>query len=150
MRRQIWIDRLVEVERLHNAARVAAGLLRDRLSQEPGFMNREEWTRIPATTLIEELEKTFLVRIYAVFESGLRDYWKNYRGKSTRPQMRVLLLNVATYDLVPQDWLDDAVVVQLYRNILVHDDDGKVVNRVSVSGAKKTLCRFFSRLPDRW
>jgi hypothetical protein len=102
-----------------------------------------------ARDLRANLESTFLLRLFAEFESGLRDAWQHALARPTQPPMRDLLPAVAARCLVPQDWLDAADAVREHRNALVHEGPA-VVEPIPIAEARRRLCRFFSRLPADW
>ena len=148
-KRQERIERICAVEREHQAAAVAVDLLEERLRSDPAFGLSDEWRFRDARNLRANLEGTFLLRLFAEFESGTRDAWLKAFGRATHPPMRDLLEAVARLRLIPQDWLDDAHEVREYRNRLVHEGDDRG-DAVSVPEARHRLCRFFSWLPLTW
>jgi hypothetical protein len=79
-KRQRWIERICDVEREYKAARFAMDLLAERLQANPAQPGAEdkEWTARDAKNTAENLEATYLIRLFAEFESGLRDLWRNY------------------------------------------------------------------------
>ena len=62
-----------------------------------------------------------MIRVYAEFEAGLRDYWANHLNKKTHPPMAQLLDSLADQRL-SVDRFEDADAVREYRNFLVHDE----------------------------
>lgn len=148
-KRQERIERIRAVEREHQAAAVAVELLEERLRTDPVFGAHDAWRFKDARSLRANLEGTFLLRLFAEFESGLRDAWRNAFGRATQPPMRDLLEAVARLRLIPQDWLDGAHEVREYRNRLVHEGDEPGA-AVTLAEARHRLCRFFGWLPLTW
>ena len=107
-KRQERMERIRAVEREHQAAVKAVELLAERLRADPAFGADDEWRFRDARNLRANLEATFLIRLFAEFEAGLRDAWRNTFRRTTHPTMRDLLEAVARLRLIPQDWLDDA------------------------------------------
>ncbi len=147
--RQERIDRIVAVEREYQAASVAADLLQEQLDANPAFLATHELRSRDARHLRAHLEGTYVIRLGAEFEAGLRDAWQNAFGRPTQPPLRDLLAAVAARRLVPQDTLDRADEVREYRNALVHEGASDAAP-VSIADVRRHLCRFFSRLPSRW
>ena len=147
--RQDRIDRIVAVEREYLAASVAAELLQERLDADPAFLAEHDLRSRDARNLLAHLEGTYVIRLCAEFEAGLRDAWQNAFGRPTQPPLRDLLAAVAARRLIPQDALDRADEVREYRNALVHLG-ATVVAPIPIADVRRHLCRFFSRLPSRW
>ena len=149
MKRQVRIERIKAVEREYLAAKAAIRLLEQRLHSNPTFGLNSRWRSKDARNLRNNLEDTFLIRLYAEFEAGLRDAWLLAFHRPTEPRMRDLLHAIATRCYIPHDWLDRVHDVREYRNALIHE--GKE-NRtpISIATARHYLCRFFSRLPADW
>ena len=150
IRRQEWLDRINAVQREYRAAKDALDLLAKALQSNPSFGAESGWRTIDARNLAERLEGTYLVRLYAEFESGLREAWRQFFKRPTHPRMRELLDSIAAYRKVPVDVLEDAHEVRGYRNSLVHEDESLEFPEVTLLNAKSRLCKFFSRLPDNW
>ena len=149
-KRQERIERMERVVREYLAAVSSVGLLEQQLRADPSWGNAAGWRNRDARSLIENLQTTYLIRLYAEFESGVRDAWKNYFRRPSRPSMQVLLSRVASQQSVPQDYLDGADGVRKFRNSLVHEDTDEDYPDVSLPEAKSRLYRFFSRLPIDW
>jgi hypothetical protein len=148
-KRQQRIERILAVEREYQAATAGVDLLKDSLRADPRFGAAQGWRSRDARNLEDNLEGTFLLRLYAEFEAGLRDVWKSYFGRDTHPPMKDLLVAIAN-QRIPQDWLEDADAVREYRNALVHEGDTTDIEAVSLAEARSRLCRFFSQLPKDW
>jgi hypothetical protein len=86
IKRQLRIIRIAAVGEEYQAALSAAALLKEQLSSDPGFGNQHGWRQRAGKDFEDNLEATNIVRMYAEFEAGLRDYWKTYRRKDTHPQ----------------------------------------------------------------
>jgi len=81
--RQDRIARTVAVEREYLAAYVAADLLQERLGADPAFLASHELRSRDARNLRAHLEGTYVIRLCAEFEAGLRDAWQNAFGRPT-------------------------------------------------------------------
>ena len=101
------------------------------------------------TIASERLEGTYIIRLFAEFETGLRLFWPTARGTDPPGRMRDLIDGVAATRRVPNAERTSAHAVREYRNFLVHERDEKVVP-ISISEARGSLCRFFVFLPPTW
>jgi hypothetical protein len=148
-KRQERLDRIVAVKREYLTALVAVDLLDERLRTDPSYLNAFDLRNRDARTVRENLEVTYLIRVYAEFESGLRDAWNNAFHRATHPPMRDLLIAIATRCPIPQEWLNNADEVRAYRNTLVHEGDVEAAY-IPFEESQSRLSRFFSRLPFDW
>ncbi len=148
-KRQRWIERIFDVEREYKATRSAMLLLAERLRANPAQALAEDWSARDAENSAENLEATYLIRLFAEFESGLRDLWKFYYKKKKRTQMKYLVQLIAT-QAVPQNSVDDADRIRVFRNALVHEESEEPIVPLTLGEAKSKLCRYFSFLPRDW
>lgn len=101
--------------------------------------------RIPAFSprdlrdCVLDLEPTYLVRLFAVFETTLRDYWANAIGRRTRPSVRDLVDGLAV-GACPRELHARVHEVRTYRNRLVHG--GQAPPPIGLKEAKSSLCKF--------
>jgi hypothetical protein len=95
----------------------------------------------------EDLEKTYLVRVFARFEGTLREYWRMGCGRRSHPLMKVLLDNIAGRRYMPDGVLTRAHAVRDYRNSIVHGGDAPAV---TLGEARSYLCTFLYYLPRQW
>lgn len=141
MKRQARLERIRAVEREYLAAKAAIIVLQERLQLQPTFGMGNEWHSKDVRNLRDNLESTFLIRLYAEFEAGLRDAWQFAFGRHTEPPMRDLLVAIAGRCYMPHDWLVHAHDVREYRNILVHEGERKATS-ITLATARHYLCRF--------
>lgn len=143
------MERIAQVEKEFLVAASALRLLEERLRANPGWGDASGWQPSDATRFSENLEATYIIRLFSEFESGLRDYWKNGLKKTTRPQTEVLLNRIATISSIAQDWLDAVHEIREARNDLVHEHEGEI-SLISIGDVKHGLCRYFSHLREDW
>jgi hypothetical protein len=148
MTRDAWLRRIKAVAREFRAAAVAVSLLEAQLRADPSALNVHGLRKRDATNLRARLEATYLIRLFAEFETGLREAWRRGMRQTTHPPMRDLLDAVAARRNVGTDWLDRTHAVRRYRNALVHETD-EGATPVAMDDATEWLCAFFSRLPSR-
>lgn len=100
-----------------------------------------------------QLEPTYLVRLWAEFETALRSYRRHIVGNSND--------NIRAFDLI--NWAqgieegrkvaagvrDLVHEVREYRNSLVHERDD-MAPAVGIDEARRRLSMYLSKLPDQW
>ncbi|MEX0977761.1 MAG: hypothetical protein WDZ48_02855, partial [Pirellulales bacterium] len=91
------------------------------------------------------LEGTYIVRLFAEFETGLREFWHTVRVKKPPNKVHDLMQSLASRSKVGIDQLQNAHKVREYRNVLVHEREGDV-EPMPISIARSHLCTFLSRL----
>jgi hypothetical protein len=142
-----WLGRIKAVEREHSAARLAADRLLAAAGQEPTLFSDGELRVRDVRHMAERLEGTYIIRLFAEFETGLRSFWSSVRA--TDPPSKGLLEGTAGICHIPRDDLNDAHAVRDYRNALVHERD-EATDPIPIALARGHLCRFFSYLPPEW
>src|SRR6266446_4359576 len=120
IKRQLRIQRINAVLQEYLAASTAAELLSAQTEADPSYGSSKGWEPRAGDAFVAKLEATYIIRIFAEFEVGLRDYWLTYRKKDTRPKMYQLLNESIPTQHFPQDYIDKADDVREYRNFLVH------------------------------
>ena len=149
IQRQVRLERIRAVAREFLAAVAALRLLEKKLVADPSWGTAEGWERHDVERLSRNLEATYLIRLFAEFEAGLRDYWERSMGRTTSPPMKHLMVSIAAHRTIPQDWLDDADDVRKERNKYVHLTWEEETD-LRLSEATSRVCRFLSRLPLNW
>lgn len=152
IKRQQRIEWIAAVAKEHLAATSAADLLETELQADPNYGRQLGWDSRDGVAFKANLEATYIIRLYAEFEAGLRDYWANHLNKTTEPPMAQMLQSLAT-QRISIDRLKDADAVREYRNFLVHHELGVPppdMRIFTVADAKAHLCYFFGRLDADW
>ena len=147
--RQRRIERILAIEREYRAATEAVSLLEAELGADPNRGDTQGWRNRDARNLARNLESTYLIRLFAEFESGLRSCWERSLKRTTHPPVKDLLDAIAYIRTIPQDLLDDVHEVRRLRNAFVHESDGSEIP-LSLAEAKSRLCHYFSWLPLDW
>jgi hypothetical protein len=147
MRRQDeWQSRIKAVEREYLAMRQAADHFRQDARLDPSILHKDLRPR-EIDEASEKLEGTYVIRLFAEFESGARQYWA--ANRDTNPRTADLLEGLAAMCKVPDTLVSDVHSVREYRNGLVHEREDKP-EVVPIDKARGFLCRFFSFLPPQW
>jgi hypothetical protein len=145
--RDDWLTQIKAVERDYLAARFAIDRLLEAAHTDQTILRRVLDIR-DLTQAWSRLEATYFIRLFAVFESGLRDFWQMQR-RGRMPRTEHLLDGMASARGIPNDLLVNAHAVRRYRNSLVHEQ-GEEIEPIPLAAARGHLCRFFSRLPPTW
>src|SRR5262245_37696331 len=124
-KRDEWLVRIKDVEREFGVARVAVRVLEGRYQTDPSVLG-SVYRRRDLERMSTHLEPTYLVRLFAEFESGLRDAWINALGQMSHPRMQDLLEAIKARRRISERLLDQVHEVRRYRNALVHEQDEEV------------------------
>ncbi len=146
--RDIRIARLNMVAREHGTALVAISTLDHQLRLDPSFMDAHDLLPQDVRHFRRNLEATYLVRLFAEFESCLRDLWRSL-GRHSHPSTTDLINALASRLKIRGQVLVDAHKVREYRNMIVHED-AKRLPTIPVSVAIDLLRRFVKYLPADW
>jgi hypothetical protein len=141
-----WQSRIKAIEREYVAMRQAADHFRQVALADPTILegNLRQGEIVVAS---KNLEGTYIIRLFAEFETGARQYWA--ANWDTYPKTVDLLSGLAARHNIPDTQRDNAHLVREYRNALVHEREEKP-EVVSIAVARGYLCHFFSFLPQRW
>jgi hypothetical protein len=145
-KRFIWLERIKQVEREYSAISVTTIRLLEAAKQDANLIRRGLRLRDLEHAVLN-LSGTFVIRLFAEFETGLRTYW--LAARATSPATRDLLEGVAARRGIPIDDLADVHAVREYRNVLVHERE-EDIEPIPLSLARSRLCKFLARLPDEW
>jgi hypothetical protein len=141
-----WQSRIKAVEREHVAMRQAANRFLQAALDDPTIL---QWNlrhgEIVAAS--RNLEGTYIIRLFAEFETGAREYWG--AKWATDPKAVDLLDGLAARCEIPDVQRDNAHLVRDYRNALIHERED-MPDVVPMDKARSYLCHFFSYLPPRW
>jgi hypothetical protein len=141
-----WQTRIKAVEREYLATRQATDRFQESAHRDPTVLRGDLRYR-EIVRASENLEGTYIIRLFAEFETGLRLYWDRARG--TNPRTRDLLEGLAALCGIPDEQKDHAHAVREYRNSLVHEREEEV-EAIPIDEARGYLCHFFSFLPLEW
>jgi hypothetical protein len=146
--RDVWLRRIKAVGLEHAAARLAADRLVVAAEHDPSVLTRDIELK-DVRRMAARLDGTYVVRMFAEFETALRHYWAAGRRTGPPARTRDLIDGVAATCTVLADRLRNAHQVREYRNYLVHERDRLTVP-LSILDARGHLCRFVSHLPPNW
>src|SRR5437667_3892729 len=138
-----WQTRIKAVERQYAAVQLGTSRLLESARRDATILKGNVEYR-DIVDAAKALEGTYIIRLFAQFETGLRLYWDSVRD--THPRARDLLDGIAALRVIPDDQRDNAHLVREYRNSLVHEREEEV-EPIPIAVARGYLCRFFSFLP---
>ena len=152
MKRQEAYEALNWVQNQYEASRFALTSLLRVVSKDPTVLPRQPHQIRPSHVrdAAANLEDTYLLRLFAEFESTLRNYWASIRPspRVRRTRIEILINRVAAWQDIPDLIIDHVHAVREYRNHLVHRGGG--VPAVTLAESKSVLARFISFLPLQW
>jgi hypothetical protein len=143
------MERIRAIEREYRVALIAADGLDERFRADPSVLDAEELKRADYRNFRENLEATYLIRLFAEFEAGLREAWELAFRRTTVPSVRDLIESLHAQRLLPDVWRDCVHNIRIYRNVLVHEGGGDA-QPIGLREACSDFCRFFSGLPHHW
>ncbi len=141
-----WQSRIKTVEREYLAMRQSADHFRRAALDDPKIL-QEDLSHSDIVDAAEKLEGTYLVRLFAEFETGARQYWDANWASS--PRTADLIEGLAARRRIGEPLKQAAHRVRNYRNNLVHEREEQV-DVVQIADARHHLCQFFSFLPRPW
>jgi hypothetical protein len=136
-RRFDWHERIKAAERENWAARIAVDRLSAEAAHDPTILGSATRPR-DLKSADENLEGTYLVRMFAEFETCVRAYWRTIRPRA-RSSVEVLFARVGDKCGIPVDLIQDAHTVRMYRNKLLHDRE-RDVEAVCVADCTASPC----------
>jgi hypothetical protein len=147
-KRTEWLQRIKAIEREHTVTRLAVRRLLESANRDPTILKGDVTLR-DIGHAAGRLEGTYLIRLFAEFETGLRLFWPTAKGTEPPGRTRDLLDGIASARRIPPDQLTNAHAVREYRNSLVHEREEETAP-IPIAQARGHLCTFFSFLPLNW
>ncbi len=141
-----WQIRIKIIERRHAVAQLAISRLMETARKDPTVLTGDMTFR-DVVNAANDLEGTYLIRLFAEFETGIRLYFDTRRD--TTPPAKDLMDSVAALCNISANHRNNAHAVREYRNSLVHEREEDIVP-LSIAEARSYLCCFFSYLPNEW
>jgi hypothetical protein len=141
-----WQSRIKAIEHEYSVMRQAADRFRQAAMNDPTILF-ESLRHNDIVVASRNLEGTYVIRLFAEFESGARQFWGT--KWKTEPKTLDLLDGLAARCRIPDTERDNGHLVRDYRNSLVHEREDKT-EPLGISTARAYLCRFFRFLPPEW
>ncbi len=141
-------ERMKAVEREHRLARIALAELEQVVSSSSDRLTREKLSVADLRSYKEKLEQTYLIRLFAEFETGIKDHWKHGLGNDAFTRIMDVIDSLASKYRVFDQTRVQVHKVRMWRNHLVHDDDSDAT-ATPLKDARRCLGRFLGHL-DEW
>jgi hypothetical protein len=148
MRRLDCHDRVKGVKRSFETALKTINALIDLAKSNPKYINQYDLDLVAMRSLHLQLHDVYFARMFSVFESSLRHFWRA-KIRNSKPGTEQLLASLAAKLGVPQDDLDAVQEIREFRNSLLHEEHA-VKRRFGIDEACGCLNKFLARLPIRW
>jgi hypothetical protein len=145
-RRDDWSDQIKRVQRRFQIAQRALALFSSQVGSDPTLLPKP-LTVGELKSAEADLEPTYLIRLFAEFEEGLRDFWE--ATYATPIGTFDLIQSMAARRKVMDELTHSVHDVRKYRNHLVHQRAEKI-EMIGIAQARRVLCTFFARLPANW
>lgn len=126
--------------------------LLNEVAKNPSILVESESVRSSLRTAYENLEGTYLVRLFAAFEAGLRSFDRARHNDSTRREDAAVLIDSIggrRGQGISASIRANAQAVRRVRNRWAHEDDSSAEN-MSIKEAAARLQNFLSWLPESW
>lgn len=140
-----WIE---SVDNEYRAARLAVTNLINEAQRDSRHLASVGLMLTDVRECLTNLEATYIVRLFAEFESALRIYWREARKRKTYPQISKLIASIAALRGIPATIIDYAHEVREFRNGLVHEKTQST--SLTFGACRSHLAKFLSFLPPQW
>jgi len=142
-----WHERIKAIEREYRSVRMAVDRLLEQAAHKPDVLGKGAR---PADLLSadENLQGTYLIRMFAEFETALRSYWATIKPNA-RIQAEALINNIGTKRSIPVSVINATHAARMWRNSLVHHRDEENSD-MTIERARHQLATFLARLPITW
>ncbi len=92
---------------------------------------------------------TYFIRLFAEFETGIKDNWKNGLKEDPRTRIMDVIDSLASSRRVLDSVRLNVHAARKWRNRPVHEDD-RDATQVELSSARSSFGKFLGFLPDDW
>lgn len=147
MYRKDLIVKMGLIEQEYRAAALAISDLLRRVLRDPSVLDANTVVPGDLRSCRDNLEITYVVRMFAVFEEGLREARRVVHGKDRPIRTYDLLQQCAARQHIPYDHLSNVHRVREYRNAALHGGRAPIV---PLAQARSWLCTFAGWMPPRW
>jgi hypothetical protein len=151
-RRFDWHEHITEVWGKFRSARAAVDRLRGAVAVMPDLLKNDRVAADYLRRADQNLDGTYIVRLFAAFEAALRSYDRarhNDPGRESKVSVMIDQIGGKRGRGIQQGIRNDAHEVRQVRNYWAHEED-EVPLPMTVDGARARLQAFLSELPDEW
>jgi len=145
-----WHGEIKDGEREYQAAQFAVDRLRDQAKASPDILIGDGPTPKSLGNAACNLEGTYLVRLFAVFEPALRSYerWR-HNDPYLSPAATALIDATGSDRKIADNVRAGAHAVRRLRNARAHQADEES-EPLTLAEARSRLARFLGWLPNKW
>jgi len=143
-----WIRGLKDIVHEYRVALIAMRRLKDHATHDPTILDRDMRVR-GIDEALNNLNGTYVIRLFAEFETGLRTFWTRTRADEEPSRIAEILDRIASRPGIGYDVLTNAHRSRQYRNRQIHDTEEQG-ETIEVEDCKRFLCNFLARLPKSW
>ena len=147
-----WLEHLREVSGEYAAAREAVDWLRKHLEKAPVLLPPDSEARKHLGKAQENLEGTYIVRLFAAFEAALRSYDRAKHKDPNRITDASILIDQIGGKRgrgIASEIREGAHAVRDVRNYWAHESD-QAPGPMSIQEARRRLNRYLAELPEEW
>jgi hypothetical protein len=151
-RRFDWHTHIKVVCGEYRSARVAVDRLRSAVAATPDLLKNDEVAREYLRRADENLDGTYIVRLFAAFEAALRSYDRAKHNEPNRDTKAAVLIDEIGGKRgrgIQPDIRQRAHDVRRVRNFWAHEEDA-VPAPMTVDEARARLQAYLAELPDEW
>ena len=151
-RRFDWHEHIMEVWGEYRSARVAVDRLKAAVASAPDLLKNDRVAREYLNRAHQNLEGTYIVRIFTAFEAALRSYDRAKHNNPDRETKAAALIDEIGGKRgrgISPRIRQGAHDVRRVRNYWAHEEDTLPVP-MSVDEARARLQVYLSELPDEW
>ena len=142
-------ERMKAVEREYQVAEKARDALEKARTHPSALLTAERLSVVDLRAYRSKLQDTYFIRLFAEFETGLKDYWKHGLGEDPKTRIMDVIASVGARHRVGDAIRINVHVARKWRNRLIHDEDAEGES-ITLAEARRYLGRFFGSLPDNW
>jgi hypothetical protein len=151
-----WRTRVRAALRDYHAVRIGVDLLSEAtVDDNHALTEARGWDDLAASeiyTADNNLEATYIIRIYSVFERAINSFRNVITGNEERDPIDgdELLDEVGLAQLIDEEVIQAAQRVRIHRNNLVHGRIEGHAAATTMEDANRDLLTFMDRLPATW
>lgn len=141
---------LQAIEEEFGASRHALAQLTAGVESDPTILHRSTVRPEHIRRSLENVERTYFLRMFAEFEDILRRYWMwaKRRPRIQQTPIKAVIDRVASYQRVGTSLIDAVHEVRVYRNELLHARTVSLT--LKYQECRSRICRFLSFLSYTW
>jgi hypothetical protein len=151
-----WRTRVRAALREYHAVRIGVDLLGEASVDDIHALTEARgWDDLAAAeiyTADNNLEATYIIRIYSVFERAVNSFWNVIPGNEDRAPIDgdELLDEVGLAQLIDEEVIQAAQQVRIHRNNLVHGRIEVHAAAMAMEHANRDPLTYLDRLPGNW